>query len=35
MTDFRTPTAAHVIALLNLIDTDELAASVGGWGSAA
>jgi hypothetical protein len=35
MTDFRTPNAAHVIAPLNLIGTDELTASVGGWGSAA
>ena len=35
MTDFRTPSAAHVIAPLNLIATDELTASVGGWGSAA
>jgi len=35
MTDFRTPTAAHVIAPLNLIGTDELTASVCGWGSAA
>jgi len=30
MTDFRTPYAAHVIAPLNLIATDELTASVGG-----
>jgi len=28
MTDFRTPNAAHVIAPLNLIGTDELTASV-------
>jgi hypothetical protein len=35
MTDFRTPNAAHVITLLYLIGTDELTASVGGWGSAA
>jgi hypothetical protein len=30
MTDFRTPNAAHVIAPLNLIGTDEITASVGG-----
>jgi hypothetical protein len=35
MTDFRTPNAAHIIAPLNLIGTDELTASVDGWGSAA
>jgi len=35
MTDFRTPNAAHVIAPLSLIGTDELTASVDGWGSAA
>jgi hypothetical protein len=35
MTDFRTPNAAHVIAPLKLIATDEFAASVGGWSSAA
>jgi len=35
MTDFRTPNAAHVNALLSLIGTDERTASVGGWSLAA
>jgi len=35
MTDFRTPDAAHVIAPLGLMGTDERTASVGGFGSAA
>ncbi len=35
ITDFRTPNAAHAIAPLSLIGTNERTASVGGWSSAA